>query len=343
MLNETQGSIDNQLKFMQLCNAAWVATSLASNGTTLSIQVAMQTINDLAALLPTEPTSLNPNALAVWTILNAPFTNQYIPIPGTATTLATLCGYFSTDNTNALLSDTVTYFSETNCWDFTTVTNFTTYSGSDLVTLLATIPSAYKDWCNLAIAIAIGWPSLSVTSGSKAPDLFNTVNDYYINNGTGKIGTPQTICAAITQYKALAASASDGYLKVLYYYITTAIDLTDGYRCFDCGSDGSAGLTNALANSTSNFEGQNLAANFLQILSKCINAEYTNAGISASNPTGPVGQQCSGNPNGGPLNWYQATSNPLADTSVPCKNPPKGIACPGVSGWHPFIVIPYDN
>ncbi len=338
-MSETQGSIDNQLRFMQLCNAAAIGISAASNNQDVgSIQLGMTTINNLSAYLSTQPTSLNPNALAVYTVLNATLSGQYgETVPNNATTLVGLCNPGSNLTS---LTNVVTYFQNTGCMDLTNTTfPLQTFGNVSVLSLLQAIPSAYKDWCNADIAIAVGWPSLSPTSNSKALDLYNTVNDYVSSNGTGSIGTPQNICTALINFQKLMGPISDGYLTVLNLFLGTPIYMPTGYRCEDCATDAAHGLANALAG-TGVYDGVSIAQGFLYLIQQCIQNEYTNSGISPINPTGPVSEQCQGRPNNLQTYWYQSVDNPSpSDIHNSCAPTTIPSACAGASGWHPPYVI----
>ncbi len=239
MSNETNGSIDNSLIFMQLSNAAWLATYLvtkftsnssgntvASNITDLNTVVVMQTINDLVNYLePAPPTSLNPNAFALWTILKADLLNRNYSEQNT--TLASICANYGVAPAypySQSLTNSITYFGLTNFQDLQTTTNFTIYNGDALIDLLdpGTISPAYINMCNKEIFTAIGWPNYP--SGSKTPDLYSTISDFNTNHSNAQTGTIINIKNAISAFIEASEGASDGYLTVLNKYLKSCVN-----------------------------------------------------------------------------------------------------------------------
>ena len=309
MLNETQGSIDNELQFLQFANAANAAVAQVLNTqqynqTDINIQLTMQTItalyNHLLTLNPSPSTSIsfanNPNAFTIWTILTTTLTNA---TPGGS--IQALCAMStlaapSVDNINYLLNSGFS--------DFTTRMYITKTSALSLQEGLSNIDGAHLalEMCNTRIQQDLGWYSWQNWSNESSldNDLFNNL-DNYLNSRGKTIGTGTSLANIATSILAInsdLSGAKDGYLSILNLFITTRIGPTQT-SALTSDLVTLAGVANSpdyvelgdalLGNSDPNgddYTGYGVGTAFLNMLDFCISAEYGNAGSPINAPNG---------------------------------------------------------
>lgn len=332
---ETPGSIDNQLQFMQLANAAqavvgYIAdTQQKENLQDLNVQVAMEAINALVGYfsgLTTEPSYLNnPSAFVIKYILNNRLTHSS---PDGLTTIAELCGASA-----AQLNDVINYFEGNHCTDFNTqVTFMPNIPSQSLVQALGNPSGAVQNMCN-------GRPIEGVTLQTSFDNLLNavTVCDNAVCNKNISQAELKAIATAIANFnfvitgviRGLSAGTVskkvDGYLGVLYAYITTPVcpGTPGGTNTLLIAADGKNAPAytdlQAMLSGTGVYQYCTIGEAFYNLLTTCNNGEY-----------GDI-SQCSC-PTIGNSSFYQHQNNPSA---VRAPGAPPVPQVPETSGWTP--------